>query len=423
MVFAAPSGTIGFAEAWWGIIFFTFQIYFDFSAYSDMAIGLARMLGFRLFENFNMPYIACSITEFWRRWHISLSTWIREYLYVPLGGNRVKPSRRYLNLWLCFLASGLWHGAAWTYIAWGAYNGLFLVLEKLFLLRFLDRLPRWTANLFTFAVVMVGWTVFRAHSLPQAGEFFAAMAQPGLASGKAPIFITPDHDHRRRDRRLRLRGAAPARVRPRCANGWRTDRRGVSPCRPRSRCFSSSRWERRSPIRSLPSSISASDMRLSSIRRWLRPAHIPALIGARNLVYVLGLSHLEHHGRRADPETALSHQQYDRRRVPGRRAGSVDGQPAQLQVPVARVARDRHAIADLQAGDPLEEPDLLFAAGHVRRAECHGRPRPAAVPEGVSGRLLLARPGAFHARRRRRGPEKSGKCRTSSRRAGRLFCT
>ena len=141
MIFAAPSGTIGFAEAWWGIIFFTFQIYFDFSAYSDMAIGLARMLGFRLFENFNMPYIACSITEFWRRWHISLSTWIREYMYVPLGGNRVKPSRRYLNLWLCFLASGLWHGAAWTYIAWGAYNGLFLVLEKLFLLRFLDRLP------------------------------------------------------------------------------------------------------------------------------------------------------------------------------------------------------------------------------------------------------------------------------------------
>ena len=192
MIFAAPAGTIGFAEAWWGIIFFTFQIYFDFSAYSDMAIGLARMLGFRLFENFNMPYISCSITEFWRRWHISLSTWIREYLYVPLGGNRVSPARRYLNLWLCFLASGLWHGAAWTYIAWGAYNGLFLVLEKVFLLRLLDRLPRWAANAFAFLVVMVGWTLFRAGSLHQAGEFLSAMVHPGLSSGKAPIFITPD---------------------------------------------------------------------------------------------------------------------------------------------------------------------------------------------------------------------------------------
>jgi alginate O-acetyltransferase complex protein AlgI len=192
MVFAAPVGTLGFAEAWWGIIFFTFQIYFDFSAYSDMAIGLARMLGFRLFENFNMPYISCSITEFWHRWHISLSTWIREYLYVPLGGNRVSQGRRYLNLWICFLASGLWHGAAWTYIAWGAYNGLFLILDKLFLLRVLGRLPRWAANLFAFAVVMVGWTVFRARSLQQAGEFLSAMLQPGLATGKAMIFITPD---------------------------------------------------------------------------------------------------------------------------------------------------------------------------------------------------------------------------------------
>jgi alginate O-acetyltransferase complex protein AlgI len=192
MVFAAPTGAIGFADAWWGVIFFTFQIYFDFSAYSDMAIGLARMLGFRLFENFNMPYIACSITEFWRRWHISLSTWIREYLYIPLGGNRVSPARRYLNLWLCFLASGLWHGAAWTYVAWGAYNGLFLVLDKLFLLRLLERMPRWAANLLTFVVVMVGWTVFRASSLSQAGAFLAAMVQPGLSPGRAPIFITSE---------------------------------------------------------------------------------------------------------------------------------------------------------------------------------------------------------------------------------------
>src|SRR5271166_2276274 len=156
VIFASAPDGIGFTQAWLGVIFFTFQIYFDFSGYSDMAIGLARMFGFRLFENFNMPYISCSMTEFWRRWRISLSTWIREYLYIPLGGNRAGPGRRYLNLWLCFLASGLWHGAAWTYVVWGAYNGLFLVLDKLFLLRVLDRMPRLLANAITFMIVVVG---------------------------------------------------------------------------------------------------------------------------------------------------------------------------------------------------------------------------------------------------------------------------
>jgi alginate O-acetyltransferase complex protein AlgI len=128
-IFAADPAGIGFGYAWAGVLFFAFQIYFDFSGYSDMAIGIARMLGFRLRENFDMPYISCSVTEFWRRWHISLTTWIREYLYIPLGGNRVSQTRLYFNLWICFLASGLWHGAAWTYVVWGAYNGLFLVLE------------------------------------------------------------------------------------------------------------------------------------------------------------------------------------------------------------------------------------------------------------------------------------------------------
>ena len=192
MIFGDTSGHVGFHDAWWGVILFTFQIYFDFSAYSDMAIGIARMLGFRLPENFNMPYISCSITEFWRRWHISLATWIREYLYIPLGGNRVGAARRYFNLWACFLASGLWHGAAWSFIAWGAYNGLFLVLDKLFLLRALDRLPRIVANLVTFAIVVVGWTIFRARSLGQAWEFLAAMAQPGLAGTTTHIYLTPD---------------------------------------------------------------------------------------------------------------------------------------------------------------------------------------------------------------------------------------
>ncbi len=179
MVFATPAAQLGSADAWRGVLFFTFQIYIDFSAYSDMAIGLARMFGFRLNENFDRPYIACSVTEFWRRWHISLTSWIREYLYIPLGGNRVAPWRRYANLWVCFLASGLWHGAAWTYVAWGAYNGVFLVLERLFLLRWLDRLPRPVANLATFAVTMAGWLVFRATSARQVGTMLAVMAQPG----------------------------------------------------------------------------------------------------------------------------------------------------------------------------------------------------------------------------------------------------
>ncbi len=191
-IFDADPRTLGFHNAWLGVILFTFQIYFDFSAYSDMAIGIARMFGFRLRENFNMPYLSCSMTEFWRRWHISLATWIREYLYIPLGGNRVPVARRYLNLWICFLASGLWHGAAWPYVAWGAYNGLFLVLDKLFLLRWLDRMPRLAANLATFLVVVVGWTIFRARSLDQAGAMLAAMVQPGLPGSASGILITPD---------------------------------------------------------------------------------------------------------------------------------------------------------------------------------------------------------------------------------------
>ena len=194
MTFAADPARLGFADSWWGVLFFTFQIYIDFSAYSDMAIGLARMFGFRLNENFDKPYISCSITEFWRRWHISLSTWIRDYLYIPLGGNRVPQWRRYLNLWVCFLASGLWHGAAWTYVAWGAYNGVFLVLERLFLLRALDRMPRLAANAWTFLVTVAGWLVFRAVSLGQAGTLAGAMldpARPGTVVGlyRSPIML------------------------------------------------------------------------------------------------------------------------------------------------------------------------------------------------------------------------------------------
>ncbi|SDB74847.1 MBOAT family O-acyltransferase [Belnapia rosea] len=179
--FSTAPEQLGFATAWAGILLFTLQIYLDFSAYSDMAIGLARMFGFRLNENFNRPYISCSITEFWRRWHISLTSWIREYLYIPLGGNRVQPWRRMANLWICFLASGLWHGAAWTYVLWGAYNGLFLVLDRLFLLRWLDRMPRLLANVITLLVVMLGWTIFRSTSLEQLSAFLHAASHPSLS--------------------------------------------------------------------------------------------------------------------------------------------------------------------------------------------------------------------------------------------------
>ena len=191
-IFAANPAVIGFGDAWSGVLFFTFQIYFDFSGYSDMAIGIARMLGFRLRENFDMPYISCSLTEFWRRWHISLTTWIREYLYIPLGGNRVPPAQLYFNLWICFLASGLWHGAAWTYVLWGAYNGVFLVLDRLFLVRVLDHMPRVVANLVTFTIVVIGWTLFRAHSMDQAIAFLRAMTQPGLSSRATGLLINPD---------------------------------------------------------------------------------------------------------------------------------------------------------------------------------------------------------------------------------------
>ena len=192
MVFARDAATLGSGDAWWGVLCFTLQIYFDFSGYSDMAIGLARMFGFRLLENFNMPYIATSITDFWRRWHMSLTGWIREYLYFPLGGNRQGETRTYVNLWVCFLASGVWHGAAWPFVIWGAYNGVFLVLDRLFLVDALKRLPDWLANIVAMVIVMVGWTVFRATSLEQAGAFLSLMARP-WAHGATPVEAPPEY--------------------------------------------------------------------------------------------------------------------------------------------------------------------------------------------------------------------------------------
>jgi len=175
-IFSAAPEQLSLAQSWLGLLAFTLQIYFDFSGYSDMAIGISRMFGIRLRENFNMPYIARSMSDFWRRWHISLTTWIRDYLYIPLGGNQHGAIRTMVNLWLCFLLSGLWHGASWNFILWGAYNGLFLTLDRVFLARALERLPSALALAITFFLVMIGWAIFRSPNSAHLAHYLAALA-------------------------------------------------------------------------------------------------------------------------------------------------------------------------------------------------------------------------------------------------------
>ncbi len=161
--------------AWAGILAYTFQIYFDFSGYSDMAIGIGKMLGFKFPENFNNPYTAISITDFWRRWHITLGNWMRNYLYIPLGGNKVSAQRLYFNLWIVFLASGLWHGASWSFVIWGAYHGLFLVLERAFISKFYQSVGSWFSIPLTFFIVVIGWVFFRIEHLSDAILFLKTM--------------------------------------------------------------------------------------------------------------------------------------------------------------------------------------------------------------------------------------------------------
>lgn len=161
--------------AWLGIIAYTFQIYFDFSGYSDMAIGLGRMFGFRILENFNFPYISRSIQEFWRRWHISLSTWFRDYLYIPLGGNRKGPYRTYFNLMVVFLLTGFWHGATWSFIIWGLYHGLFLIIERVGFIKVLKKIPPFLSWLYTILVVMIGWVLFKIESIGDALQYIIRM--------------------------------------------------------------------------------------------------------------------------------------------------------------------------------------------------------------------------------------------------------
>jgi alginate O-acetyltransferase complex protein AlgI len=151
------------------------QIYFDFSGYSDMAIGLARMFGFNFLENFNYPYISRSVQEFWRRWHISLSNWFREYVYIPLGGNRTGALRTCLNLSLVFLLCGFWHGASWNFVAWGLVHGTFLSIERLGLERALARMPRVVGQSYTLLVVIAAWVLFRSDSLGNAISYYVAM--------------------------------------------------------------------------------------------------------------------------------------------------------------------------------------------------------------------------------------------------------
>lgn len=163
----------GVLGTWVGIIAYSFQIYFDFSGYSDMACGLGNMLGFEFLKNFNYPYISKSITEFWRRWHISLSTWFREYVYIPLGGNRKGTKRQIINLLIVWGLTGLWHGASWNFLLWGLYFGLLLILEKFVLKKLLDRLPSVIQHIYTLFIVAIGWGIFYFTDIKQLGTFFA----------------------------------------------------------------------------------------------------------------------------------------------------------------------------------------------------------------------------------------------------------
>ncbi|MEI0607772.1 MBOAT family O-acyltransferase [Brachyspira pulli] len=171
-----PIGDIGTALAWIAAILYTLQIYYDFSGYSDMAIGLGHMFGFKFLENFNYPYISKSVQEFWRRWHISLSTWFKEYLYIPLGGNRKGKYFTYLNLLIVFFATGLWHGASFNFIIWGLWHGLFLVIERIFLGKILEKNKlKFINHIYVIFVFVLGWVLFRANDLKHALELYKLM--------------------------------------------------------------------------------------------------------------------------------------------------------------------------------------------------------------------------------------------------------
>ena len=178
--------TLPVLTAWIGLAAFTLQIYFDFSGYSDMAIGLGRMFGFHFLENFNYPYTAVSVTDFWRRWHISLSSWFREYVYIPLGGNRHGALKQLRNLLIVWMLTGIWHGASWNFVVWGLYFGVWLALEKFVLRRWLDKLPRFFQHVYTMLIVMVSWAIFAFDSLSAGVSYLRALVGgfgAGLTNG------------------------------------------------------------------------------------------------------------------------------------------------------------------------------------------------------------------------------------------------
>ncbi|PJA89801.1 MAG: MBOAT family protein [Candidatus Magasanikbacteria bacterium CG_4_9_14_3_um_filter_32_9] len=184
IVFAMQTNDITSLYAWIGIFAYTMQIYFDFSGYSDMAIGLGSIMGFTFLENFNKPYIARSFTEFWRRWHISLSNWMKEYLYIPLGGNRGTKTRTFINLWVVFLISGLWHGASWTFVVWGIYHGIFLIVDRLFWNKFEKKVHKTVSISFTFFFIMIGWVFFRSETIGMSIQYIYQMFTPFTKSSQ-----------------------------------------------------------------------------------------------------------------------------------------------------------------------------------------------------------------------------------------------
>ena len=172
--------------AWAGLIFYAFQIYFDFSGYSDMAIGLGKMMGFRFKENFFYPYVSKSITEFWRRWHISMGTWFREYVYIPLGGNRCAKWKMYRNIIVVWLVTGFWHGASWNYVLWGLYYCLFLLIEKAFLMKWLEKLPSFVSHIYSLVIVLFGWWLFVFEDLGAGVTFLSQMFGQGVVGFTDP---------------------------------------------------------------------------------------------------------------------------------------------------------------------------------------------------------------------------------------------
>lgn len=176
---AMDYSTISVATAWLGIIAFAFQIYFDFSGYSDMATGLGKMLGFEFPKNFDHPYISKSISEFWRRWHITLGSWFRSYVYIPLGGNRNGNFKTYRNLFITWALTGLWHGASWNFILWGLFFGVLIIIERLGFGKILEKLPSAVSMLYTFVMVLFGWVLFDTDTLADAGRYYAAMFGAG----------------------------------------------------------------------------------------------------------------------------------------------------------------------------------------------------------------------------------------------------